>query len=331
MSLWRRAGGLRFAGLAVLTAVLLRALQLVFVAALTNEDDRVVDRLLIWDGGWFLNIATEGYPDEYTYDDDGVPVGNGLAFFPLFPLLVRGVAALGVPVGDASLLVAGVAGLVAALLIYLLGVAIWSRPAGMMLMVLVCAQPMARGAEHGLHRVAVPGARGGNIARRISAPVVAGRAHRDRGRSDPPHRVRGRPGPGRPPPSCSGVSRSLRRFRPRWPLPPSPPAPPLIASAAAAAGVRQPRARPKAEPSPPVFRARPSRPAWRHRRPAAPHTMTMMMMTMTMMTSPPAPPRRPGWAGEPPPGSARGALKRGTGEWRVLGAPGRAAWPRPAA
>ena len=63
MSLWRRAGGLRFAGLAVLTAALLRALQLLLVAALTSEDDRVIDRLLIWDGGWFLNLATEETED----------------------------------------------------------------------------------------------------------------------------------------------------------------------------------------------------------------------------------------------------------------------------
>ncbi|GIH04468.1 hypothetical protein Rhe02_25350 [Rhizocola hellebori] len=143
MSLWRRAGGLRFAGMVVLTAVLLRALQLLLVAALTIDGERVVDRLLIWDGDWFLNVAMHGYPDGYSYDDDGVRVGNGFAFFPLFPALVRGVIALGVQPGYASLLVAGVAGLVAALLIYLLGVAIWSRPVGMMLMVLVCTQPMA--------------------------------------------------------------------------------------------------------------------------------------------------------------------------------------------
>ncbi len=142
MTLWRRAGGLRFAGIALLVAVALRLLQLLVVTVMTDPQERAVDRLLIWDGGWFLNVASEGYPDGYTYDDDGVRLGNGFAFFPLFPLLVRGVAALGVPTADASLLVAGVAGLFAALLVYLLGVALWSRPVGMILMVLVCAQPM---------------------------------------------------------------------------------------------------------------------------------------------------------------------------------------------
>src|SRR5207247_5890409 len=90
-----------------------------------------------------LNVALSGYPSGYTYDSSGTMVGNGFAFFPLFPLLIRSVAGLGIPAADASLAVAGVAGLVAGALIYLLGVALWSRRIGMILTMLVSAQPMA--------------------------------------------------------------------------------------------------------------------------------------------------------------------------------------------
>ncbi|HCT77726.1 MAG TPA: hypothetical protein DGT23_14275 [Micromonosporaceae bacterium] len=143
MTLWRRAGGLRGVGLVVLLMASLRLFQLLLVGWLVPADESIVDRLLIWDGGWFINVATDGYPDGYSYDEDGVRVGNGFAFFPLFPLLVRGVAAIGIPAATASLLVAGLAGIAAGVLIYLLGTALWSRRVGLVLTVLVCAQPMA--------------------------------------------------------------------------------------------------------------------------------------------------------------------------------------------
>jgi hypothetical protein len=143
MSLWRRAGGFAGVTVAVVVAALLRVAQLFLIAWLVPEKSNVATRLLLWDGGWFLNVAEEGYPAGYTYDDDGVMVGNGFAFFPLFPFLVRLAALLGFPYPAASLLVAGLAGMAASLLIYLLGTALFSRRAGYLFLVLVCAQPMA--------------------------------------------------------------------------------------------------------------------------------------------------------------------------------------------
>ena len=70
-----------------------------------------------WDGGWYLAAATGGYPD-------AVPeaAGSTLAFFPVYPLLVRAADGLpGVAPVEAALLVGGVAALLATVVIWLLG------------------------------------------------------------------------------------------------------------------------------------------------------------------------------------------------------------------
>ncbi|MEV4416483.1 hypothetical protein [Catellatospora sp. NPDC049609] len=142
--LWRRAGGLRGVAAAFVVVAALRCAQLVAVWVMAPPDSpkTLWQRLLLWDGGWLINVAVEGYPSGYTYRD-GEITGNGFAFFPLFPLLVRGGTALGLPPDAASLLVANVAALAAGVLVYLLGVSVWSRRVGYALVVLVCAQPMA--------------------------------------------------------------------------------------------------------------------------------------------------------------------------------------------
>jgi len=70
-----------------------------------------------WDGGWYLAVAAGGYPE-------AVPAigGSTLAFFPVYPLLVRAVDAVPfvTPIG-AGLLVGGLAALGATVVIWLLG------------------------------------------------------------------------------------------------------------------------------------------------------------------------------------------------------------------
>lgn len=46
---------------------------------------------LMWDAGWYRQIAEGGYPAELPRGDDGLVQQNPWAFFPLFPGLVRGV------------------------------------------------------------------------------------------------------------------------------------------------------------------------------------------------------------------------------------------------
>jgi len=64
-----------------------------------------------WDGGWYLSIAERGY----WFDPHGA---SNVAFFPLFPLLVRGVAALTGNFVAAGLLVANLAALGAVLVLW---------------------------------------------------------------------------------------------------------------------------------------------------------------------------------------------------------------------
>jgi len=121
-----------------------RIVQFVFINLLAPAGGRSIkDRLLIWDGGWFIRVATEGYPHTYTYDTSGTMVGNGLAFFPLYPWLIRAVNWLGVDVGWAALTVSWIAAGAAAVLLYRFGVALHSARLGYALVVLFCAQPMS--------------------------------------------------------------------------------------------------------------------------------------------------------------------------------------------
>ncbi|HEU5033175.1 MAG TPA: hypothetical protein VFT62_00295, partial [Mycobacteriales bacterium] len=91
------------------------------------------------DGVWYLGIAHHGYGPPPPIGPDGVYTHlTSLAFFPLYPLLVRAVAVLGVPYLGAALVVTAVAGAAAAVLI-----AEWARPlagdAGAVLLVAVWA------------------------------------------------------------------------------------------------------------------------------------------------------------------------------------------------
>lgn len=66
-----------------------------------------------WDSGWYQQIAISGY--EYANDNHG----HSVAFFPLLPLLIRGVMSLGVPFEVAGTIVNNLAFLFALLVLYL--------------------------------------------------------------------------------------------------------------------------------------------------------------------------------------------------------------------
>ncbi|MGH3738160.1 MAG: mannosyltransferase family protein [Micromonosporaceae bacterium] len=137
---WRLAVGVPL-GLYLLT----RLTQLVLVAAMATDTERtLVGRLMIWDAGWFVRIAVEGYESGYSYDDSGQLTGNGLAFFPLYPLLIRVLAWLpGVSPTAAALTISWVAGAAAAVMLSQLGTRLYSPRTGYALAVLFGAQPMS--------------------------------------------------------------------------------------------------------------------------------------------------------------------------------------------
>lgn len=80
-----------------------------------------------WDGAWYMSVAQEGYPTT-VLGGVGPPAQSRLGFFPLFPLLIRAVAALpGVSYAVAAVVVNGVFSLVATLLVWRLAAEVFDR------------------------------------------------------------------------------------------------------------------------------------------------------------------------------------------------------------
>jgi hypothetical protein len=143
--LWDRAGRWHGVGLAVGILALTRVVQLLLLVGLdraTEEPLGLRANLLLWDGGWFLRVA-EGYPSGYTYGADGTLQGNELAFFPLYPMLIRGLSTLGLEPGFAAITVSWLASIGAAVALHLLGTSLYGRRAGWALVAICCAAPMS--------------------------------------------------------------------------------------------------------------------------------------------------------------------------------------------
>ncbi len=72
-----------------------------------------------WDSAWYLALAQHGYPAAVP-EDAGLALQSTLGFFPLYPLAVRAVHALGLSYPAAGLTVSAAAGLAAAILLWLM-------------------------------------------------------------------------------------------------------------------------------------------------------------------------------------------------------------------
>jgi hypothetical protein len=143
-SLWDKSGGLNGLLTAVGILALTRVGQLLMISWLdggTAEPRPLFERLLIWDAGWFLRVAVDGYPEGYTYSATGQLEGNELAFFPVYPMLIRAGAALGVDPGAAALTVAWLASVGAAVALHLLGTSLYGKRAGWALVAVCCSAP----------------------------------------------------------------------------------------------------------------------------------------------------------------------------------------------
>jgi hypothetical protein len=143
-SLWDKSGGLNGLLTAVGILALTRIGQLLMISWLdggTPEPRPLFERLLIWDAGWFLRVAVDGYPEGYSYSATGQLEGNELAFFPVYPMLIRAGAALGVDPGAAALTVAWLASIGAAVALHLLGTSLYSKRAGWAMVAICCSAP----------------------------------------------------------------------------------------------------------------------------------------------------------------------------------------------
>jgi hypothetical protein len=135
----------RWLAFPVLVYVVSRVVQLMVIGWMhPRREGSVYDRLFAWDGGWFLRVAQEGYPHGYTYNADGTLAGNGLAFFPGYPLAIRLVHEVTrLPYADAALAVSWLAGAAAAAVVYRLGTRLYDARVGAAFVVLFCTQPMS--------------------------------------------------------------------------------------------------------------------------------------------------------------------------------------------
>ncbi|WP_406281695.1 hypothetical protein [Embleya sp. NBC_00896] len=104
----------------------------------------VRDRLLQWDAHWYVDVAAHGYPDGFTYTPEGDLTGNTLAFFPLYPGLVRIVHYLtGTGYETAGLIAGHLATAAALCVLYVFMKRLYDRRAALAMTVLVGgAQPM---------------------------------------------------------------------------------------------------------------------------------------------------------------------------------------------
>jgi hypothetical protein len=105
--------------------VVVRLLMLLVIALVAHAHHKGTIRVLTKaDGLWYLRIATHGYGHPPPIGPNGAYTHTTpLAFFPLYPWLIRAVSVVGISKPYAALLVTAVAGIVAVALIGL-----WARP-----------------------------------------------------------------------------------------------------------------------------------------------------------------------------------------------------------
>ncbi|HWB71032.1 MAG TPA: glycosyltransferase family 39 protein [Egibacteraceae bacterium] len=64
----------------------------VALGALLHGDLGILDALGVWDGRWYTDVAAHGYPTVVPQGESDV--ADAIAFFPLYPLLIRGLSTL---------------------------------------------------------------------------------------------------------------------------------------------------------------------------------------------------------------------------------------------
>ncbi|MFD9910178.1 mannosyltransferase family protein [Streptomyces sp. NPDC059063] len=138
-----RAGdALRHAAPALLTYAAIRVLGLVVLAVWARREHRGLWHLLAesWDCDWYLKIAEHGYAETLGHTFDA----NNLAFFPLYPLLIRaGETVLPEPRGAVGLAIAFGCSFAAAWGVFKVGDRLHGRRAGVLLVALWACLPVS--------------------------------------------------------------------------------------------------------------------------------------------------------------------------------------------
>lgn len=90
-----------------------------------------------WDSAWYYTIVTEGY----SYVDDGLP--HSVAFFPLFPLLIKAAISLGLPLKIAAPLINNIAFFGAMWLVYSWVEKLYGKPASRWIIAVMAWSPFS--------------------------------------------------------------------------------------------------------------------------------------------------------------------------------------------
>lgn len=121
-------------------------LELAFVATLARpliHDNGNPFLIVVWDGGWFLRAAREGWPQLLPMAH-GEALQSTLGFFPAFPILIRAMHAV-FPVSwvAAGAAAAGVSQVVMVIAVWQLAAEVWGIEAADRAIVLMCFMPGA--------------------------------------------------------------------------------------------------------------------------------------------------------------------------------------------
>ncbi|MBC3843447.1 DUF2029 domain-containing protein [Streptacidiphilus sp. 4-A2] len=110
---------------------------------LDNPTESFASRFHVWDASFYVEIAQSGYPHGYTYAN-GALTGNNLAFFPLYPLLIRVLHTVtGLDWGTAAVTVSWLCAFAAAVVVHRLVRSLASARVAGFAVALVFCQPMA--------------------------------------------------------------------------------------------------------------------------------------------------------------------------------------------
>jgi hypothetical protein len=140
----RLIGRLRTLGVPLGVAAASVLLSCLMLHWLATPGETLWSRFHVWDAQFYVQIAQQGYPSGYSYTSSGQLAGSNLAFFPLYPVLIRIVHGLtGLAPATAALVVAWVCAAVAAVVVHRLVTRLYSARVAGFAVALVFCQPMA--------------------------------------------------------------------------------------------------------------------------------------------------------------------------------------------
>src|SRR5256885_4141888 len=119
----------------------------VSVPMFVHPGSRLHEIIHSWDGSWYLDTAAGGYPNAVPVGANGKVLESHLGFFPLFPIAIRAVHAVGIPYTVAAVLIPFVAGGVAMALLWLLVSRIMDAEIADRSIVLMCFFPRSPAAS----------------------------------------------------------------------------------------------------------------------------------------------------------------------------------------